>query len=341
MKTTSLITGICLLFSIFSFAQENDYSFKESYDISTPASLKISLSDGFIKVYPSENNKTEVYFIVEKGNDFQKINKEELEQYVELNIIQTNNNLDISIKQRNNNNWKRWENRYNVSCEIYTPVETSCDLRSSDGDIKIKGLNADQKCRTSDGDVYVSKILGQLTCTTSDGDIEILYIQGNTVVETSDGDVRAENVEGDAKFRTSDGDIKAENVEGDTKYVTSDGDISLLNITGTITARTSDGDISFTDCSGSVNAQTSDGDIEGNLFKLKHKLSLLTSDGNIDVVIPDGLSLNIKLKGSHLNAPLTEFSGKTEEHLIQGTVRGGGIPVELLASDGRVTLTYE
>ena len=323
MKTNSLIAGLCLLFSLFTFAQENDYSFKESYELSTPASLKVSLSDGFIKVYPAESNKTEVYFIVEKGNNFQKISKEELDQYVELIIIQDNNDLDISIKHRNNNNWKRWENSYNVSCEIYTPVETSCDLRSSDGDIVVKGLKADQKCRTSDGDIYASKITGQLSCTTSDGDVEIYNTQGITTIATSDGD------------------IKAENVEGETKYFTSDGDISLLNITGTITARTSDGDITFTDCSGSVNAQTSDGDIEGNLFKLKHKLSLLTCDGNIDVVIPDGLSLNIKLKGSHLNVPLVDFSGKTEEHLIQGTVRGGGIPVELLASDGRVSLSYK
>jgi len=323
MKTTSLIAGLCLLFSLFTFAQKNDYSFKESYDLSTPASLKVSLSDGFIKVYPSENDKTEVYFIVEKGNDFQKISKEELDPFVELIIIQDNGNLDISIKHRNNNNWKGWKNSYSVSCEIYAPVETNCDLRSSDGDIVVKGLNANQKCRTSDGDIYASKITGQLICTTSDGDVKVYNVQGITTIETSDGD------------------IEAENVEGDTKYITSDGDINLLNITGTITARTSDGDISFTDCSGSVNAQTSDGDIEGNLFKLKHKLSLLTSDGNIDVIIPDGLSLNIKLKGSDLNVPLVDFSGKTEEHLIQGTVRGGGIPVELLASDGKITLRYK
>ncbi|MCD4731475.1 MAG: DUF4097 domain-containing protein [Bacteroidales bacterium] len=323
MKTTSLIAGLCLLFSLFSFTQENDYSFKESYDIATPASLKVSLSDGFIKVYPSESNKTEVYFIVEKGNSLQKISKEELDPYVELIITQTNSDLDISIKHRSNNRWKGWENSYNVSCEIYTPVETSCDLRSSDGDILVKGLSADQKCRTSDGDVIAAKINGNVSCTTSDGDVQIYNVTGNTTLATSDGD------------------IKAENVEGDTKFVTSDGDVSLSNVTGTINARTSDGDILFSDCSGSVDAQTSDGDIEGSLFKLKHKLSIITSDGDIDITIPDGLSFNVKLKGSNLNVPLVNFVGKTEEHLIQGTVRGGGIPVELLASDGRVTLTYK
>ena len=323
MKTTSLITGLCLLFSIYTFAQKNDYSFKESYNLTTPATLKVSVSDGFINVFPSETDKTEVYFIVKKGNSLQKISKEELDEFVSLIINIYPDNLEVTIKHRNNNNWKGWENSYNVSCEIYTPVETSCDLRSSDGNILIKGLNADQRCITSDGDVFAAKINGNISCTTSDGDVEIYDVTGNTNLETSDGDV------------------KAENVEGETKFVTSDGDVNLLNITGTINARTSDGDISFTDCSGSVSAQTSDGDIEGNLLKLKNKLSVLTSDGNIDVTIPDGLSFNVKLKGSNLNIPLVDFSGKTEEHLIQGTVRGGGIPVELLASDGRVSLTYK
>ncbi len=323
MKTTSLITGLCLLFSIYTFAQKNDYSFKESYNLTTPATLKVSVSDGFINVFPSETDKTEVYFIVKKGNSLQKISKEELDEFVSLIINIYPDNLEVTIKHRNNNNWKGWENSYNVSCEIYTPVETSCDLRSSDGNILIKGLNADQRCITSDGDVFAAKINGNISCTTSDGDVEIYDVTGNTNLETSDGDV------------------KAENVEGETKFVTSDGDVNLLNITGTINARTSDGDISFTDCSGSVSAQTSDGDIEGNLLKLKNKLSVLTSDGNIDVTIPDGLSFNVKLKGSNLNIPLVDFSGKTEEHLIQGTVRGGGIPVELLASDGRVSLIYK
>ena len=322
MKTTSLITVLCLLFSIFTFAQKNDYSFKESYNLTTPATLKVSLSDGFINVFPSETDKTEVYFIVKKGNSLQKISKEELDEYVSLIITTDPNDLEITIKHRNNNNWKGWENSYNVSCEIYTPAATSCNLRSSDGDIKIKGLKADQVCTTSDGDVVAAKITGNVNCTTSDGDVQIYNVTGNT------------------NLATSDGDIKAENVEGDTKFVTSDGDISLSNVTGTINARTSDGDILFTDCSGSVVAQTSDGDIEGSLFKLKVKLSVITSDGDIDVTIPDGLSFNVKLKGSSLDIPLVDFSGKTEEHLIQGTVRGGGIPVELMASDGQVSLNY-
>jgi hypothetical protein len=320
MKTNILIAGISLFFFTCTFAQKSDYSFKESFTLNSPASIKASLSDGFIKVFSSESDKTDVYFIVTKGNSLQKITKEELDPFVQVIITHDPNDLEITIKHRNKNNWK---NNYNISCEIYTPNATSCDLRTSDGDIKIKGLTGDQKCRTSDGDVFVSDITGQLNCITSDGDVQAYNIAGNINLETSDGDV------------------KAENVEGETEFITSDGDVSLFNITGTIYARTSDGDISFTGCSGSVDAQTSDGDIEGKLNKLKHKLSLLTSDGDINATIPDGLSFNLKLKGSDLDVSLTDFSGKTEEYLIEGSVRGGGIPVELLASDGRVSLTYK
>jgi len=51
--------------------------------------------------------------------------------------------------------------------------------------------------------------------------------------------------------------------------------------------------------------------------------------------------MNLKLEKVELNVPLDDFSGKSEEHLIEGTVRGGGISVELRTSDGRASITYE
>ncbi|MCD4694800.1 MAG: DUF4097 domain-containing protein, partial [Bacteroidales bacterium] len=84
----------------------------------------------------------------------------------------------------------------------------------------------------------------------------------------------------------------------------------------------------------------SDGDIRGNFLKITDKLSLVTSDGDIDISIPKGLGLDLKLKGETLKTPLMNFSGKTDEHHIEGKVNGGGIPLELITSDGTIILTY-
>ena len=319
MKSVLLITAFIFLTIISSHAQEGKYSFKEQYDISTPATLNISLSDGDIKVYPGKDGNIEVFYSVYKENRFVNISKEELSKYVIIDVKHNRNLLDISIHQKKPVHWK---NQYEVSVEVYTPVKSSCNLRSSDGDIFISGLNSDQKCITSDGDIKISKINGKLNLHTSDGDIDISEILG------------------DLELKTSDGDIIAKNVEGAARLITSDGDISLSNLTGAVGAKTSDGDIHARDCNGSMTAVTSDGDIRCNFLKVTNKVSLITSDGDINASIPKDLSINLKVKGETLRVPLVNFSGKTEEHHIEGTINGGGIPVEIITTDGTITLSY-
>jgi len=87
-------------------------------------------------------------------------------------------------------------------------------------------------------------------------------------------------------------------------------------------------------------ASSSDGDIHGDLIKITNKVSLVTSDGDIDISIPGGMGLDLKLKGETLKTPLLDFTGKADEHHIEGKVKGGGVPVQLITSDGTVVLSY-
>lgn len=322
MKTTIVLILLIVFSASTGKTQNKEYSFSEEYKVSSSAILKASTNDGFIHVYPSDENTIKVFFIVKKGSKFLKISRNELEEYLELETIHSGNKLEISVRRRNGSNWINWENQYNVALEIYAPINTACDLHSSDGDIYLQGLESDQKCKTSDGDILINDVIGQVNGRTSDGDIEVNRITGIVDLATSDGDIRVENLEGEAELQTSDGDIE------------------IYQALASVTAQTSDGSIQFRDCSGSFTAITSDGDITGNIIKLKTKLSLRTSDGDINIRIPDGLALNLKLKGGEIDVPLIDFSGKAEEHSVQGVVRGGGIPVELSCSDGTIKLSY-
>ena len=91
----------------------------------------------------------------------------------------------------------------------------------------------------------------------------------------------------------------------------------------------------------SVMAQTSDGDIRGDFQTLSGRLDLKTSDGDISVVVPDGMGMDIRLKGEDIHTLLDDFSGNTTDHLIEGTIRGGGVEVELATSDGDIDLRYQ
>ena len=78
MKLTILVF-LCSIFAVsISYAQEFDYSFKESYEVNTPAQLDLSSFDGDLDVIPSDGNKIVVYYIVKKGGKLLKIDRNEL-----------------------------------------------------------------------------------------------------------------------------------------------------------------------------------------------------------------------------------------------------------------------
>jgi DUF4097 and DUF4098 domain-containing protein YvlB len=330
----------CFILSAIRAQVPDDYSFKKAFKITTPANMSIKTSDGFIKTYSSDTDEILVYFIVKKNNRVMDIDLEELEDHVEVDISSTSNSLEIVIKQEETEWLTNWTNRYNVSMQIIAPANTECTLQTSDGDIELINFKGDHTCRTSDGNIEAEEISGSLNARTSDGNIEVLEVNGPVELQTSDGDILAENITGDCNVRTSDGKIVAKNVNGDVSAVTSDGNILLVNANGEHSVKTSDGDVIFEDITGGLTAQTSDGDIRGDFRDLKDALSLKTSDGNISVTVPDGLGMDVHLRGEDIHTRLEHFSGDTSDHKIEGRIRGGGVEVELATSDGDISLNY-
>lgn len=354
-----ILTVFCSLIAVIGFAQKQEYSFKETYKASNSPTLKIQSNDGNVTVYGTDKNEFEVYYIVEKGNRLLEINRRELEEDVTVEVVSNSDRLEILVKQRYEYRIMDWRDRINVSFEIYAPRGTMSDLNCSDGNIYAKGLTADQDFRTSDGNVDIANIKGDVYAKTSDGNIDVndnvgnmkLYtsdgnididdVQGSITGKTSDGNVDIGGVDGDVDMVTSDGNIEADEVSGDMDLVTSDGDIRVSQSGGKMELRTSDGSISFRNISGSVKARTSDGNIRGNILNLKGELVLSTSEGSIDVALPGNLGLDLYIRAEDISTRLDNFSGTSKDHLIEGRLNGGGINVELTASDGSVRLSYE
>ena len=80
MKLTILVCVSSFFAISIAYAQEFDYSFKESYEVSTPAQLDLSSFDGDLDVIPSDGNKIVVYYIVKKGGKLLKIDRSFLKQ---------------------------------------------------------------------------------------------------------------------------------------------------------------------------------------------------------------------------------------------------------------------
>jgi DUF4097 and DUF4098 domain-containing protein YvlB len=321
MKTLLALLSLTLVSITICNAQDDRYSFKESYELGTQAKVSVSSSDGNIEAVAFEGKKTDIFYIVKKNNKLLNISRQELEKEVTLEVVQAGNSLSIVVKYKNELQSFNWKDQMVVSFRLQVPKETACDLRTSDGNVSIKGLTSDQKCKTSDGNLNISDIEGSVFASTSDGNISVKKVVGPVEVKTSDGNIQLEDIKGDAKAGTSDGNIGVHRISGNTSV------------------KTSDGDILFRDLSGSVTANTSDGNVSGNVLELKSELTVRTSDGNISVAIPDRLGLDLDIKGESLDVPLNNFSGRSDKKSIQGKSNGGGIPVNLSTS-GHVTLSY-
>lgn len=322
--TSTIMKLLLPLFTFLSYttaciAQDFDYSFKESYKIAQPGELRLSTSDGNIEIVPSNGSDIEVYFITKKNGRFQRINKNELEKELTIEVVHEDHKLEISIRH---DHWQlfAWD-QYDVGLKVYAPMEMTTYLFTSDGNISISDFTGNQECKTSDGNIKISNI------------------KGNILAKTSDGNIHITDINGSVHSRTSDGEISLKNINGNVELNTSDGNINLANVKGSVSAGTSDGNISFRNLEGALKATTSDGNVEGDIVVLRDHLMIRTSDGNINVTLPDQLGLDLTIKGESLSVPLKNFSGHSEEEFIQGQINGGGIPVNL-SCDGRLVVSF-
>lgn len=269
------------------------------------------------------------------------LSKEEIQKRLdedyELSIAVSNNQLTATAKQKKDfNNWKR---ALSISFKIFVPKSVNTDLSTSGGSIHLAGLSGKQNFKTSGGSLSVDDLTGSINGRTSGGSITVKNAGSNIDLATSGGSIRAENCNGNIALNTSGGSLTLNNLKGNIKANTSGGSIHGSDINGELLAHTSGGSVSLNDISGSLEASTSGGSIDANLKELGKYVTIRNSGGNINLSLPENKGLNLKLNANKIKTDgLKNFSGKADDDEISGTLNGGGIPVTVDASSGRLTV---
>ena len=341
MKKYVISIALAVIIVSTGKSQEVEYSFSDVYPISKPATLTVSSSDGDIDVSTSNSDKINVNYSLERNNKPITMTREELaNEGITIEAIHDNNSLQLSISYPNNYYRLNHTKRINVNLNITVPVQTACNLKTSDGDMKVCKLEADLTCRTSDGRTNINDIKGNVTAKSSDGRINIKNITGNVAIIGSDARITCSDIDGNFDVKSSDGGIFLGHINGNVNCKSSDGRIEISDSKGQFNIKSSDGGILFSNLTGSLNAISSDGGVKGNIVELKDHLNIKTSDGRIEITIPD-TGLDLEASGNIGDVPKNNFSGEIEKRHIKGKVNGGGIPVNLATSDGRINLAYK
>ena len=90
---------------------------------------------------------------------------------------------------------------------IAAPLETTVDLETNDGSIRLEGITAHCRVHSSDGRVELRDLSGDLDASTNKGAVEVFGLVGSAMVRTSNGSARLRMVRGSVDVATVNGSI--------------------------------------------------------------------------------------------------------------------------------------
>lgn len=293
-------------------------------------------------VNPSES-RVEV-FVWQNGRRNDALSNDELKTKIandyDLDISVNNGKLTATASPKNRiTNWKR---TLSFSFRIYVSENVSTKLETSGGNIVLTGLSGDQDFTTSGGNLDLNGLSGKVKGRTSGGNIYLQNCKNDLDLTTSGGNIDAQNSTGNITVTTSGGSIKLNKLSGNIKAQTSGGNVEGKTITGELVAHTSGGNVSLHELSCSVDASSSGGNVDVEIKDLGKYVKLHNSGGHINLTIPKDKGYVLNLHADKVNIPmLSNFSGKGDNKMWEGTVNGGGIPVNVDAAGGKIDLVFE
>ena len=343
-KYISLLLTIC--FYQLSFAQNNnDVPFlTKSLANESIKNIESTTSGGNITVAAVSAPQAKVEVFVWPSNrknsslskdDIQK----KLDEDYDLTISTANGKLTAIAKSKRN--ISDWKNALSISFKIYVPGNVSTDLTTSGGNIHLTELSGTQDFTTSGGNLHAEKLKGKIKGRTSGGNIDVKDCAEEINLTTSGGNIEADNCTGKINLTTSGGSLRLNNLNGTIDATTSGGSVRGELIKGELEAHTSGGNINLQKLSCSLETSTSGGNIDVQITELGKFVKINNSGGSIDLEIPNK-GLDLKVKGSKIKTNnFANFSGSIEDDEIDGKLNGGGIPVTIRNSSGRVNLVLK
>lgn len=283
--------------------QANEPYVTKEFTLRGAGDLRVQTSGGNITVSGNNAERVKVEMFVNKsgwGKNRSTKDIEEALQNYDINISQSGNSV-VAIAENKSKNWSG-NNNVSISFVVQVPHAMVTQLRTSGGNITLSNVDGKQDLKTSGGNIKAIGVGGDMSAHTSGGDIALQSYQGSLDARTSGGNISLENGTGKLKLHTSGGNIKLSGIAG------------------------------------GVDARTSGGSISADIEKPKDFITLATSGGNVSVTVPKGIGMDVDIRGSKVNTSFDKFQGDFKSDRVTGKVDGGGIPVELRTSGGRIDL---
>ena len=342
-----LLTAIVITATFSAIAQKSDKEpyMTKSLSNESVKSTEVQTSGGSISVTgvsSAAETKVEVYISSNTGRE-DNLSKDEIAkrlQEYDLNVSVSNNKLTAIAKPKQRD--MDWRRGLSISFKIYVLKNISTDLTTSGGSISLTNVTGDQKFTTSGGSLHVDNVGGKIDGRTSGGSIHVENSRDDIELTTSGGSIDARNSEGKLRLTTSGGSLSLRDLKGDIRATTSGGSVNGRNVSGELVTHTSGGGIHLSEMSCSLEASNSGGGIDIEMKELGKYVKISNSGGSIDLQLPKNKGVDLDLSGGRIKTDqLGNFDGKIDDDSLQGKLNGGGVPVRVRSSSGRISLSFQ
>jgi DUF4097 and DUF4098 domain-containing protein YvlB len=278
------IPALALMAGAFASAQAGDW--QKAYPVSGKASLTISSGDASVELR-SCGECREVRIRIEwrdrKQADFA------------LNEFQSGDHVNFELKERSHLGIHfSMGNLHEPRLTVDTPTALDLDARTSDGALKVSGVQGTLELHTSDGAVDIEDVGGAVRLTASDGSIKIHNVTGTLESRSSDGRATVDGKFTALEVHTSDGSLDLTVADGSqlntaSRVESSDGSVTVRlphTMAIDLDVHTSDGQINCglpLTMEGYNSAHSSGHNLRGHLNGGGVPLTVHTSDGNVTI----------------------------------------------------------
>jgi hypothetical protein len=177
-----------------------------------------------------------------------------------------------------------------VNLDVTVPNQTSTDLATHNGALRIKNLTGQIKGTTHNGRVTAEEISGTTELKTHNGEVACKEVAGDTQLQTHNGSVICKEASGDINLRTHNGNAKALYATTapsvcNISIVTHNGSASLTappNLSAKVEGSTHNGSIS-TDLPITVTGKIGRKKLSGTIGTGEGQLYLETHNGSISI----------------------------------------------------------
>jgi DUF4097 and DUF4098 domain-containing protein YvlB len=260
-------------------AAESDW--QKSYPVSAKPSLTLSTGDASTEVHSCSCREIRIRV---------QWNDRHADEYT-LSEFQSGDHVNFDLKEKQHFGIHVGMHR-EPHVFVETPSELDLEARTSDGSLKVYGVNGTIALHTSDGSVDVSDVSGAVRLVASDGSIRIHNFTGTLESKSSDGHVTIDGKLSGVQVHTSDGGLELTLAEGSqlttsSRVEASDGSVKIRlprTLAADVDIHTGDGHI---DCQLplTMNGYNSGGghNIRGRLNAGGTPLTIHTGDGNVSI----------------------------------------------------------